>query len=261
MINEFLTEKPAVLFDKFLDDYQMLFDIDRNEAKRIMKDGSLFKKLTEKWYDRLEQNNLTEAFEVYDDEYYFVDIFNCFSTYSRNYIKRLLKPSMADDKSIYDLLKNSQSFVDIGCGISYSTCALKTLLPNTKAYGINLKNTKQWKLCEVMAKRHDFNLIESVHHINHNVDFVFASEYFEHIYNPTAHVREIMDVISPKYFIIANAFNTWSIGHFTEYEHAGNIVDQSKMSKIFNQFMINNGYKKVDCKMWNNKPVIWSRGV
>lgn len=258
-MNQFLLEKPSILFDKFLDDYQTFFKIDRTDAKRMMRDGSLFKRLTEEWYNQLEQNNLTEAFKVYDDDYYFVDIFNCFAWYSRNYIKRLIKPSMPNGQSIYDLLKNAESFVDIGCGISYSTCTLKTLLPNAKAYGINLKNTKQWKLCEIMAKRHDFSLIESIHNINHNVDFVFASEYFEHIYNPTAHVKEIIDAVSPKYFIIANAFNTWSIGHFKEYEYEGNIVDQSKISKIFNTFLMKNGYQKLECKMWNNKPVIWSR--
>jgi trans-aconitate methyltransferase len=166
---------------------------------------------------------------------------------------------MANGESVYDLLKNSASFVDIGCGISYSTCAIKTLLPNAKAYGINLKNTKQWKLCEVMAKKHDFNLIESVHEIGHNVDFVFASEYFEHIQNPTKHIKEIIDAISPKYFIIANAFNTHSIGHFKTYEYENEIVDQSKISAIFNKFLVKNGYEKVLCKMWNNKPTIWKK--
>lgn len=259
MMNQFLTEKPSILFENFLDDYQTLFEIDRSEAKRMLRDDTLFRRLTEEWYDQLDQNNLNGAFRVYDDDYYFVDIFNCFAKYSRNYIKRLLKPSMTNGQSIYDLLKTSESFVDIGCGISYSTCALKTLLPTANAYGINLKNTKQWKICEVMSKRHNFNLIESVQDIKHNVDFVFASEYFEHIYNPTEHIKEIIDAISPRYFIIANAFNTWSIGHFREYEYEGRIVDQSKISKIFNAFLLANGYKKVDCKMWNNKPVIWSK--
>ena len=257
--NEFLTEKPLILFDKFLNDYGNIFDIDNNEAKRMLRDDSLFRRLTSEWYENLDQNNLDDAFKVYNDDYYFVDIFNCYRTYSRSYIKRLLKPSMANGESVYDLLKTSASFVDIGCGISYSTCALKTLLPNAKAYGINLKNTKQWKLCEVMAKRHDFNLIESVHEIGHNVDFVFASEYFEHIQNPTEHVKEIIDAISPKYFIIANAFNTHSIGHFKTYEYENEIVDQSKISAIFNKFLVENGYEKVLCKMWNNKPTIWSR--
>jgi hypothetical protein len=110
-----------------------------------------------------------------------------------------------------------------------------------------------------MAEKHDFNLIESVHEVGHNVDFVFASEYFEHIQNPTKHIKEIIDAISPKYFIIANAFNTHSIGHFKTYEYEDEIVDQSKISAIFNKFLVKSGYEKVLCKMWNNKPTIWRR--
>lgn len=259
MQNKFLYEKPAVLFEEFMDDYTSLFDVDRDAAKRMKKDGSLWLRLTDEWYNQLEANNLDEAFKVYNDDYYFVDIFNCFAQYSRNYIKRLIKPSMENDQSVYDLLKNTKSFVDIGCGISYSTCALKTLLPNATGYAVNLKDTKQWQLCEIMAKRYDFNLVESVAEINESVDFVFASEYFEHIYNPTQHVKEIIDAISPKFIITANAFNTWSIGHFKTYECENAIIDQSKISKVFDTFLIENGYSKVKCKMWNNKPVVWRK--
>jgi hypothetical protein len=259
MKSSILTEKPIALYEYFLIDYKELFDIDLDKASRIRKDNSLFTELIERWYEHLDAGNLDEAFKVYDDDYYFVDIFNCFVGYSRNYIKRLLKPSLPDDRSIYDLLKNTKSFVDIGCGISYSTCALKELFPDATGYAINLKDTKQWKLCEIMAARYDFNLIESVDDVKHEVDFVFASEYFEHIYNPTEHVREIMDAVSPKYFIIANAFNTSSIGHFREYEFEHSIVDGRKMSKIFNLFMKQNGYEKVECKMWNSKPMVWRR--
>ena len=119
--NEFLAEKPLILFDKFLNDYGSIFDIDHNEAKRMLRDDSLFQRLTSEWYENLDQNNLDDAFKVYNDDYYFVDIFNCYRTYSRSYIKRLLKPSMANGESVYDLLKTSASFVDIATGIEKST--------------------------------------------------------------------------------------------------------------------------------------------
>jgi len=259
MVNSFLTEKPIALYEYFLRDYSSLFDIDLEKARRIRKDNSLFTELTERWYEHLDAGNLDEAFKVYDDDYYFVDIFNCFVGYSRQYIRRLMKTSLPYGGSMYDVLKDTKSFVDIGCGISYSTCTLKEIFPTANAYAINLKDTKQWKFCEIMSERMDFNLIESIHDVKHDVDFVFASEYFEHIYNPVEHVKEIIDAVSPKYFIIANAFNTWSIGHFRQYEHGHSIVDQKNMSKIFNTFMKSQGYIQAECKMWNNKPVIWSR--
>ena len=83
--NEFLTEKPSILFDKFLNDYGNIFDIDNDKAKTMLRDDSLFQRLTSEWYENLDQNNLDDAFKVYDDEYYFVDIFNCYRTYSRNF--------------------------------------------------------------------------------------------------------------------------------------------------------------------------------
>jgi len=250
----FITAKKQDLFNHFITDYKTLFDVDENLAKTLLKNGELFKRLTEEWYHQLENGTPQDAYRVYDDEYYFVDIFNCYATYSRDYIKRIIKSPTA-----LALLKDSKSFVDIGCGISYSTCALKQVFPNAKAYAINLRNTKQWEFCDMMSKTHHFHLIESVDEVAGEVDFVFASEYFEHIENPTRHFQEIVDKIQPKYFIIANAFNTWSIGHYKTYVYDHTTVDQSKISKLFNRYIRLNGYEKVNCNLWNNKPTIWKK--
>ncbi len=250
---DFLKEKKSKLFDRFLWDYQTLFDIDESKAKQLLKSGELFQQLTEEWYTQLDNNSLLDAYRVYDDEYYFVDIFNCYVTYSRDYIKRIVK------SSVYEELKHAKSFVDIGCGISYSTCALKQVFPQAQGYAINLKNTKQWQFCEKMSNKYDFKLIENVQEIDHEVDVLFASEYFEHIQNPTKHFQEIVDTINPKYFIIANAFNTWSIGHYRTYEYENEIVDQSKISRLFNNYIRANGYEQVKCNIWNSKPTVWKR--
>lgn len=249
----FITEKKDVLFDIFLDDYSKLFDIDKSKAKSLLKSGELFARLTDEWYEKIRVNQLNEAYRVYDDEYYFVDIFNCYATYSREYIKRIKK------SSAYDMLNECKTLVDIGCGISYSTCALKQLFPHLEAYAINLRNTKQWSFCEQMSERFDFRLIESVHEIGKQTDIVFASEYFEHIENPTKHFQEIVDSILPKYFVIANAFNTHSIGHYETYKYDTRLIDQSKISKMFNDYIKESGYENVDCKIWNSKPTIWRR--
>ena len=130
--NEFLTEKPLILFDKFLNDYGNIFNIDNGEAKRMLRDDSLFQRLTSEWYEHLDQNNLDDAFKVYNDDYYFVDIFNCYRTYSRSYIKRLLKPSMANGESVYDLLKTSASI-----------CFRTNVLEISNIFNISLVSSKK----------------------------------------------------------------------------------------------------------------------
>ena len=247
-----LDEKPKALLENFLQEYGKLFHIDIDKSRKILKDKSLFESLTEKWY-------ANPKISIYDDDYYFVDVFDCYITYSRKYLKSLFKPTLEDGSSIYDLLKNIDSFVDIGCGLGYSTYALKEIFPKAKGYGTNLKNTKQWNFCLVIADRAKFRLVESVDEIGHKVDLVFASEYFEHILNPIEHLKNIIEKVCPKHFIIANSFNTRSIGHFENYKDNSSMIHKSKISRIFNNFLVKNGYSRVKAKMWNNRPQIWQK--
>ena len=250
---DFLKEKPQVLFEYFLKDYGNLFSIDADECRAIRKTDKIFQELSAKWYDDLANKDTRNIYEVYNHDYYFIDVFNCFVEYSRDYIKRVIKSSHFEE------LKTAKVIVDIGCGISYSTCLLKQLFPEAKVYAINLRDTKQWKFCEVMSERFNFNLIESITEIDESVDILFASEYFEHIYNPIEHVDYIIDTVNPKHMIIANSFNTWGMGHFIEYDVYGRIVNQEKISKMFNQHLKRRHYDNIKCKIWNNKPLIWKR--
>ena len=250
---DFLKEKPQVLFEYFLKDYGSMFDIDAEECRAIRKTDKIFLELSEKWYDDLAHQSTRNIYEVYNHDYYFIDIFNCFVSYSRDYIKRVIKSPHFDE------LKNAKVIVDIGCGISYSTCLLKQVFPEAKIYAINLRDTKQWKLCEVMAERMGFNLIESITEVGESVDILFASEYFEHIYNPIEHADSIIDTLNPKHMIVANSFNTWGMGHFINYDVYGTIVNQEKISKMFNQHLKKRQYDNIKCGIWNNKPLIWKR--
>lgn len=247
-----IQEKPKQLFEILLEDYSKIHDIDIEKSHVFLKEKTLFKMLTDNWYKHLETGNTEEALKVYDHDYYFVDIFDCFITYSRQYIKSISKLSnLADIKS----------FVDLGCGLSYSTIALKQLFPNAKGYATNLKKTKQWNFCKKQSKAHGFKLIESVSEIKHDVDLVFASEYFEHIFNPINHVNEVIKELNPKILVIANAFNTESIGHFIEYEYEkyGNTIKipQKIVSRLFDRNLTYNKYTKIKTGFWNNRPNVW----
>jgi SAM-dependent methyltransferase len=241
-----ISQRPNDLLESFLEDYNKLYKIDFDKSRQLLKDKTLYDLLTKEWYRYLEKNNLKEALTVYDNEYYFLDLFECYKSYSRKYLKSLEKPPL------YDLVKNIKSFVDIGCGLGYSTGVLKQMFPKAKGYATNLKGTRQWKFNEVLAKRLNFTLVESVDNLGH-IDLVFASEYFEHIESPIGHLANIIDKISPKYFIIANSFNTKSIGHFHDY----NGINESKISRVFNNFLVEKKYGRVKAKLWNNRPAIW----
>jgi 2-polyprenyl-3-methyl-5-hydroxy-6-metoxy-1,4-benzoquinol methylase len=255
-----LDEKPSILMRSYLKDYQSLFNVDIDLALKYIKTNEHFDVLTKEWYDKLDQNDLAGAYRVYDDDYYFTDIWNCFVQYSRRYLRDIRRPCFDDGQSFIDQTKDASIIVDVGCGIGYSTSILTQLYPNAKVYGTNLKNTKQWKFCEMMSERYGFVMVESVDQIDSSVDVVFASEYFEHFLDPVSHFVDISNAVSPSYFVIANAFNTRSIGHFVTYQISEILnIDQSNIGLFFNKTIRNHGYQMMKTKLFNNKPNIWQK--
>jgi 2-polyprenyl-3-methyl-5-hydroxy-6-metoxy-1,4-benzoquinol methylase len=254
-----IKEKPSLLMESFLKDYNSLYDIDIDKAKHYIKTNIHFDHLTDKWYDDLLKYELDVAYQVYNDDYYFTDMWNCFATYSRRYLRDISKACMPNGQSFVELTSDSKIVVDIGCGIGYSTSSLTELYPNATVYGTNLKNTKQWTFCNLMSKRYGFNMIEDVSEIDSTVDIIFASEYFEHFLDPIEHFNEICRKVSPKYFVIANAFNTKSIGHFITYKVNNIDIDQKFISRMFNKNIRSKGYSRVETKLFNNKPNIWKK--
>lgn len=199
------------------------------------------------------------AYEVYDQDYYITDIWCCYQIYSRKYLLSIIKSnSLQEDYSIFNYLNNVNTVVDLGNGVGYSTALLKQIFSEAEVIGTNIKSTKQYKYCEKMADVYDFKMIENEKTIGKQVDFLFASEYFEHILDPITDVLEIINTIKPRYMFIANSFNTYSVGHFETYDVKGiGKVDQTKISRLFNKTLRDNGYKKIKTKLWNNKPALW----
>jgi 2-polyprenyl-3-methyl-5-hydroxy-6-metoxy-1,4-benzoquinol methylase len=254
-----LIEKPSIIKNQFIEDYASMFDINKDSAYDYIKTGSRFEYLTNKWYEHLEHNDINSAYSVYNDDYYFTDLWNCFATYSRTYLRRFYKKSI-NDQSIIDITSDAKVIVDIGCGIGYTTSVLSQMYPNAKVYGLNLKDTKQWKFCEYMSKKYNFSMIDSIDQIENKVDFIFASEFFEHILDPIEYVSNVINKLSPNYMFISNAFNTQSIGHFNTYElNSGLKVKADKISKIFNLSLKNMNYEKIKTTLFNNKPNVWKK--
>lgn len=257
MIVPILAEKPSKLRVKFLMDYAAVHGIDTHTALFYIKTGIHFKHMTDDWYRFVDAGDMFNAYKVYDDEYYFTDVWNCFVTYSRRYLRDFYKPTLFNSTSVMDATKECKSIVDIGCGIGYSTAALTQMYPGAKVYGLNLRNTKQWTFCETVAKEHGFTMIENIEEIPGSIDMVFASEFFEHLEDPIYYVQHIQYTLKPKCMVIANSFNTHAIGHFNIYKHLGHDIPASEMSRRFNQHVENLGYIRSPHKFFNNKPTVW----
>lgn len=188
--------------------------------------------LENKWYKSLEDGQ--PDYSVYDDDYYFCDLWSCWSIYSRKYLRAIHK---------LNLIQEAESIVDLGCGISITTASLKELYPSAKVYGTNIEGTKQFKFGKHMAEKYNFTIVPDISYID-TIDVVFASEYFEHIERPIEHLIEIITRLKPKQFILANAFNTRSLGHFLEYKNLDEIILQKDISKMFLAALKSHGYKK-----------------
>jgi len=255
-----IAKKPRELLEEFLAEYSSLFDIDVDNARELIKEGiryydgnkdcGIFQKIMEKrWY-------ASHDFSIYDDEYYFTDVYVCWTMYSRKYILAMRSESSLEGKgSVIDLMSGAKTVVDLGCGIGYSTAALKAIFKDADVYGTNLKGTKQFMFCQHISKRYGFKVISGIGCLD-SVDVIFASEYFEHFEDPFAHLREVLEK-GPQFLVLANSFNTYSMGHYTRYKHGRKLIPQKQASQRFNAFLTSLGYEPMRTKLWNNKPRIW----
>ena len=256
-----LDKKPNLLLEDFLSEYNQFNDIDIDYARQLIKLGqkdneeSPFQKfLVAEWYKSATNPNL----DLYNHDYYFVDLWLCWRAYSRIYLRDILKPTSLDENtSIYSVLKNVKYIADLGCGVGITTASLKQIFPDADVFGTNIKDTKQYAFCENMSNKFNFTLKNHYKDLP-EIDLVFASEYFEHIHDCLDEIQYIIKNQKPKYLLLANAFNTISYGHYQHFKSFnGNVIPANKMNKIFNKLLTDNNYKKVKTKLWNNRPSFW----
>jgi len=212
--------------------------------------------LERRWYGSLIAG--VPDFTVYSTDDYLAEAWFCWRNYSRKYLRELQKKLT----TLYDF-SDVRKVIDLGCGIGYSTSALKGLFQRAEVVGTNVGNSPQSRVCAVLAQRYGFRIAESVEGLfPDGTDLIFASEYFEHFDNPLAHLLEILRYCSPRAMLIANTFTSPSIGHFPSYNpspYPGPRLIGIRCSKAFNAVLRSKGYRKILTGFWNERPSLWAK--
>jgi SAM-dependent methyltransferase len=240
------------------------------------------KRLFDKWYRSVKKGN-PDYEGVYGDPSYITDIWACWKMYSRDSVNVLNSPKSMNGISVVEYIMNEighiDTVVDAGCGFAYTTGLLKEIFPDSNVTGTNLINTWQYDFAKKLGQNNNFDIVPEITTLK-NVDVIFASEYFEHFYEPIAHLKDVLDNCSPKFLITANGFGGDAIGHFDDYRvdedlddsdnkwdlfsgedvKGGNIQSSKETSKRFNQYLKDRGYTKLDTKIWNSRPAVWQKG-
>lgn len=210
--------------------------------------------LESRWYLSLQKGS--PDYGVYREEIYLAEMIACFLCYSRKHLLNIQKPTSLFDRSIFSQLQSIDSVVDLGSGISFTTACLKELYPEATVSAYDLDGSPQSRIAKLLATEYGFDFVTDITHLG-KTDLVFASEYFEHILEPVAHLEALISELRPRYWLIANSFGAKAIGHFNAYHYRGSSFDPKKISRIFNETLRHRGYRKVKTKLWNNRPSLW----
>jgi len=262
---------PRTLIEQFLRECSAVGVADVNVIRRIaqqtivhLRGTPISREVTEleqalqlRWYDSLAAGKAD--YGVYATDYYLGEMWACWSVYSRKYLTGILQPKSLPPYGILGHLGTVRRVVDLGCGIGFTTAALREIFPHADVGATNLNGTAQAEVARRMAKQFGFRLSETVEAFKGPTDLVFASEYFEHIESPLDHLEEVLTTLTPRTLLVANSFGTRAIGHFNHYLVAGQPMPGHALSRMFNAALRHHGYRKMKTAMWNQRPAYWVR--
>jgi len=211
-----------------------------------------------RWYKSLENGGCPD-YGVYESDAYMGELWACWAVYSRNYLRAIRRSNSLGRGSVLSSIGNARRVIDLGCGFGWTTASLKQMFVSAEVIGTNLDGTRQTAMARSVGNHYGFEVVPDVACVNKAADLIFASEYFEHILEPVDHLNEVLDAVSPKAMLIANAFGTRAIGHFESYNVGGKTVSSKAASKAFNDTLRGRGYMRAKTKMWNNRPAYWKK--
>jgi len=222
------------------------------------KPPAVYAELEHRWYDTV---NIAPDYSIYDGREYVVDLWACWSAYSRKYLRELRNPNRHPPLGVNGHLEarlgGVKNVVDLGCGIGFTTQGLSELFPRARVHGTNLNGTLQMKIARRVCVPLGITIAEDPQNLNVQADVVFASEYFEHFQYPIAHLTYVLDTLNPRAMLVANTFGSRSIGHFDTYYANTHMYGGRAMSNLFGSTLRSRGYDKIQTKVWNARPTLW----
>jgi hypothetical protein len=224
---------------KLADRFESLYRYYQNGVESVAA-----RALEDRWYESLARGQ--PDFAIYDDPLYLADALACFFVYSRDYVEKI--------KAIFGDELASDSILDVGCGIGMTTAALNVLTDGV-VVGTQRRGSWQYRFARELALTCDFAVIDDFRALD-AIDFVFASEYFEHFERPVDELRAVLK-LKPRRLLIANAFGARSTGHFERYYVDSRVVSNKLVGRFFNDELRRRGYEQVRTGFWNNRPAIW----
>ena len=257
--------------DEYLDMCLEFVEFDKEKAKRIVNNLVLeFNKeeydknsiiemtdMEDRWYASIEKDPNNPDYSVYASPYYFCETWLCWKSASSKTLRHMRRADKILGKSIFSDM-NPTSIVDLGSGSGYTTAVLCEFYPNATVYGTNFEDSYQYKMSSKLGEKYGFTMTPEVYGKS---EMVFASEYFEHILDPISHLKHILKICDPKYFLVANTFTQPAIGHFPKYFHNNIWISGKDISRMFKSTLREHGYKSVATNCWNNRPEYWKKEV
>jgi SAM-dependent methyltransferase len=256
-VTALLNERPQKARARFFAQIQpFLRDFSAAHLEQIAKgmtSNKVQNPLEQKWYKSIEAGN--PDFSIYNSELYLAEAWACWAIYSRKYLKWVAA-------SRARLFPGVTGVADLGCGTGITTAALAHVFPKAKVSGTQVAGTTQFKIAKLVEQesRSNFDIVGHTTEIKHRVNLVFASEYFEHFFEPVEHLKECLTALNlPETLIIANTFSAPSSGHFPLYKIGGKLIKNKQTSRHFHKALKDFGYESVKTDAWNNRPRIWKR--
>lgn len=228
---------------------RIIFDLHKYKSEKPLYE------MRDKWYDSLKQG--TPDYSIYESGEYLAEVWFCWETCSKKYLRNLQIPKLYPPNGIQDDNKDSELIVDMGNGVGITTAALRMMFPSSKIIGTNVEPSEQFTIALQLGETYDFTMVGDMRQITTQPDLAIAFEYFEHFEQPLQHLEQTIGATKPKRLLIANTFNQPATGHFIEYLIDDKPTHGSKLGRLFNNALRDIGYEKIKTKLWNNRPTYW----
>lgn len=211
--------------------------------------------LQDRWYasydpagDPRDQNY---DYGVYSDPLYPYLMLDCYRGWSRSNVVNTVKFIRTLREN--GLLKQDpETFLDVFAGTGQTSIVLAKAFPDSRIFFHNTDAAQIEVMRELM---HRYN-VDNVTAVKEPLpaEVVFAMEAIEHVLDPMAFIRPILEPATCKFYIDGSSFTIDSIGHFKNYMDGDTVIPNKKYKRFFFNSLKQMGYyQSFDQKRWVHK--------